>query len=53
MDSPCPFCFINDLDNEAFTPGNGAFSLRARGGGLSELTPPADAVSNGSMDLSS
>lgn len=38
MDSPWPFCFINDLDNEAFTPGNGAFRLGVRTGGLNEST---------------
>lgn len=38
MDSPCPFCLINDLDNEAFTPSNGAFRLRVRAGGLNEPT---------------
>lgn len=38
MDSPCPFCSINDLDNEAFTPSNGAFSLRVMGGGLNKST---------------
>lgn len=40
MDSPCPFCFINDLDNKAFTPGNGALRLRVRAGGLNESTLP-------------
>lgn len=52
-DSPCPFCFINYLDNEAFTPSNGAFRLRVRAGGLNESHSQSNLVSNSSTYLSS